>query len=103
MKKTVALLGLALTSLSAIAQEAAVEAAEVAVSAGMVNYSVPAMAIALGIAAIGGTLAQGRIVSSAMDGISRNPQAQSEMFIPMILGLAFIESLVIFALIYKYL
>lgn len=67
------------------------------------DWSVVAMALTLGIAAFGGTFAQGRIVSSAMDGISRNPQAQSEMFIPMILGLAFIESLVIFALIYKYL
>ena len=67
------------------------------------DWSVVAMALTLGIVALGGTFAQGRIVSSAMDGISRNPQAQSEMFIPMILGLAFIESLVIFALIYKYL
>ena len=92
MKKTVALFGLALLSVPAFAMEA-----------GLADWSVPAMAIALGIAAIGGTLAQGKIVSSAMDGISRNPQAQSEMFIPMILGLAFIESLVIFALIYKYL
>ncbi|MEO0335949.1 MAG: ATP synthase F0 subunit C [Pseudomonadota bacterium] len=67
------------------------------------DWNVPFMALALGLAALGGTMAQGKIVSSAMDGISRNPQAQSEMFIPMILGLAFIESLVIFALIYKYL
>lgn len=70
---------------------------------GGADWSVVAMALTLGIAAFGGTFAQGKIVSSAMDGISRNPQAQGDMFIPMILGLAFIESLVIFALIYKYL
>ncbi len=61
-----------------------------------------AMAIALGIAAVGGTLAQGKAISAALDGIARNPSAQDKIFTPMILGLAFIESLVIFTLVYKF-
>lgn len=50
----------------------------------------------VGLAALGGTLAQGKIGASAMDGIARNPQAGKDMFTPMIIGLVFAESLVIF-------
>ncbi len=55
--------------------------------------------IAIGIAALGGALGQGRVGASAMDGIARNPQASNVMFVPMIVGLALIESLVIYALV----
>ena len=61
-----------------------------------------AMAIALGLAAIGGALGQGKAISAALEGIARNPSAQDKIFTPMILGLAFIESLVIFTLVYKF-
>jgi F-type H+-transporting ATPase subunit c len=49
----------------------------------------------LGLAALGGTLGQGKIGGAAMDGIARNPQASKEMFTPMIVALALVESLVI--------
>jgi F-type H+-transporting ATPase subunit c len=55
--------------------------------------------LGIGIAAAGGALAQGRAVSSAMEGLSRNPQASDKMFLPLILGLVFIESLVIYTLV----
>ena len=55
-------------------------------------------AIAIGVAAFGGAIAQGKIGAAAMDGIARNPQARKEMFVPMIIGLALVESLVIYAL-----
>ena len=55
--------------------------------------------LAIGIAALGGALGQGKIGAAAMDGIARNPQAQKTMFVPMILGLVLIESLVIYALV----
>jgi F-type H+-transporting ATPase subunit c len=58
--------------------------------------------LTIGIAALGGGLGQSRIVAAFMEGVARNPQAQEKMFTPMILGLAFIESLVIFALIAKF-
>ncbi len=51
----------------------------------------------IGIAALGGALGQGKLVSSAVESISRNPGAAGQMNTPIILGLAFIESLVLFA------
>lgn len=56
-------------------------------------------ALAIGLAAIGGCLGQGKVGSSAMEGLARNPQAQKNMFTSMILGLVFIESIVIFSLV----
>jgi F-type H+-transporting ATPase subunit c len=53
--------------------------------------------LAIGLAAIGGALGQARTAASALDGIARNPAAQSKIFTPMIIGLALIESLVIYA------
>ena len=58
-----------------------------------------AAGLAIGLAALGGALGQARVGGSAMEGIARNPQAQKEMFVPMIIGLALIESLVIYALV----
>lgn len=54
-------------------------------------------AIGLGIAAFGGALGQGKTAAAALEGIARNPGAQNKIFTPMILGLALIESLVIYA------
>lgn len=56
-----------------------------------------AAGLAIGLAAIGGAIGQGMTAASALDGISRNPAAQSKVFTPMIIGLALIESLVIYA------
>ena len=80
---------------SAFAEEAAEVAVEV-VSGN--NYKALAVGLAVGLAALGGTLGQGKLVSAAMEGIARNPQAAKAMFTPMMLGLAFVETLVIFAL-----
>ena len=54
---------------------------------------------AIGLAALGGTMGQGRATASALEGISRNPGAAARIQTPMILGLALIESLVLFALV----
>jgi F-type H+-transporting ATPase subunit c len=58
-----------------------------------------AAGIGIAIAAFGGALSQGRTAASALDGIARNPGAADKLFTPMILGLALIESLVIYSLI----
>ena len=60
-------------------------------------------ALVMGLAALGGAFAQGKIGASAMDGIARNPQAQQNMFVSMIIGLVLIESLVIYALVISFL
>lgn len=58
-----------------------------------------AAALAISVAAFGGALGQGRAAAAALEGIARNPGAQNKIFTPMILALALIESLVIYALI----
>jgi len=62
-----------------------------------------ACGIGIAIAAFGGAIGQGLTAFSALSGISRNPGASGKIFTPMILGLALIESLVIYALIIAFL
>ncbi len=59
--------------------------------------------IAIGAAAFGGSLGQGRAAAAALEGIARNPQAAGKIQTPMIIGLALIESLVIYALVIAFL
>ena len=58
--------------------------------------------LAIGLAAFGGGIAQGNAAKGALEGIARNPQASEKLFTPMIIGLALIESLVIYALVIAY-
>jgi|SRR6516162_7196331 F-type H+-transporting ATPase subunit c len=51
--------------------------------------------IASGLAALG----QGRVGAAACEGMARNPAARPAIQLALILGLAFIESLVLFALV----
>jgi F-type H+-transporting ATPase subunit c len=55
--------------------------------------------LAIGIAAHGTGIGQGTAVSKAVEGISRNPGAANKIMTPMIIGLAMIESLAIYALV----
>ena len=57
-----------------------------------------AAALAIGVAAFGGAFGQGRVAAAALEGIARNPNARGAIFTPLILSLALIESLVIYAL-----
>ncbi len=63
------------------------------------DYALFAAALGMAIASLGGAIAQGRTASSALEGIARNPGAADKMFVPMILGLVLIESLVIYSLV----
>jgi F-type H+-transporting ATPase subunit c len=58
-----------------------------------------ASGIGIGIAAFGGALGQGKAVAAALEGIGRNPGASGKILTPMIIGLAMIESLVIYSLV----
>ncbi len=55
-----------------------------------------AAGLGLALAAFGGALGQSRAISAALEGIARNPGADKKIFTPLIIGLAFIESLVIY-------
>lgn len=54
-----------------------------------------AAALAISVAAVGGALGQGKTATAALEGLARNPEAKVTG--PMIIGLALIESLVIYA------
>jgi F-type H+-transporting ATPase subunit c len=58
-----------------------------------------ASGLGIGIAAAGGAVGQGKALQGALDGIARNPGASGKVFTPMIIGLAMIESLVIYSLV----
>lgn len=55
--------------------------------------------LAVGLAGIGAGLGQGRAVASAMESIGRNPNAADRIQTPMIIGIAFMEALAIYALV----
>ena len=57
-----------------------------------------AVAIGMGAAAFGCGLGQGRIASAACEGMARNPGAAGPIRAAMILGLVFVETLVLFTL-----
>src|SRR5512133_299531 len=88
-----AVMALAMMATPAFAQGAPAEAARpvnwVAITSGF------AMAIAVALAALG----QSRVASSACEGLARNPAARPGIQLALILGLAFIESLVLFTLV----
>ena len=63
------------------------------------QWAVLAGGLCIAIAATAGTLAHAWAASNALQGIARNPDASGKIFTPMILALALIESLVIYALV----
>ncbi|HEY6419154.1 MAG TPA: ATP synthase F0 subunit C [Candidatus Binataceae bacterium] len=85
----------------AMAQEAAGGGAGgTALRAGLIAL---AANIGVGIAAFGSGLGQGRMVAAAMESIGRNPNSSGQIFTPMLLGLAFIEALTLYALVIAFL
>ncbi|MEW6607846.1 MAG: ATP synthase F0 subunit C [bacterium] len=61
--------------------------------------SVLAAGIGIGIATIGPGIGQGIATSKAVEGVARQPEASGKIMTLLILGLAFIESLVLYALV----
>lgn len=59
--------------------------------------------LCIAIASFGGALGQSRVAMAAVEGISRNPEAASKVMTFMIIALALIESLVIYALVIAFL
>ena len=81
---------------TAFAQDAAAEAENLATA---IAGRALAAGLAIGIAAFGCGLGQGRAATAALEGIARNPNASGKILVPLILGLALIESLCIYALV----
>ncbi len=55
--------------------------------------------LTVAIAAVAGSIAQGRAVGAAVEALARQPEAGGRMFTFLILGLALIEALTIYALV----
>ena len=64
-----------------------------------VRWGLVSAAFVLGIAAAAGAIGQGRAIAAAVEGIARNPTAAGPIRLNMLIGLALIESLVIYALV----
>jgi F-type H+-transporting ATPase subunit c len=82
-------------------------AAEAAAPAGAVDYtkaivigcSLIAVGIAMGFGTIGTGVGMGHGLSGATNAVGRNPEAQGKILLTMMVGLAMIESLAIYALV----
>jgi len=92
-KASILLSGLA--GLALLAPAAFAQGSEAAAAGAGKGALVIAAIFGVGIAAFGCGLGQGRIGAAAQEGIARNPGAAKSMFIPMILALAFVETLVL--------
>lgn len=58
-----------------------------------------AATFSMAIAVVAAALAQASGLKAACEGVARNPEAQSKIMQPLIIGLAFIESLAIYVLV----
>jgi F-type H+-transporting ATPase subunit c len=62
-------------------------------------YSAVAAGFGIAIAAFGTGLGQGMAVKASVEGVARNPEASGKITVTMMIGLAMIESLCIYALV----
>mgnify|MGYP001580646335 CR=1 FL=1 len=100
MRKIISVILMTLALVCLLAPFVFAEEAKAAVSG---DSSVKAMAVlaaglAIGIAALGTGIGQGIGLSKACEGAARNPGATAKIQILLIIGLAMIESLAIYAL-----
>ena len=96
MKKKALFILLALVALLVAAPVAAQE--EDHSEGADVDWGILAAGFAIAIAAAGGAAGQAKAAAAAVSAIARNPGAGGDIRLALILGLAFIESLVIYAL-----
>lgn len=105
MKKIFFMFVTLLAASPAFAQEAAATAATAAATAataglgGAVGWVALGTGLMMGLAVFGGAFGQSKAANAALDGIARNPSAAKDIRGNLILALALMESLVLFALI----
>ncbi len=92
----VVLIALALFAPLALAEEAAPAAGAKPGYNGMI---VLGLGLAIGLAALGTGIGQGLGLKGAAEGVARNPGASGKITTTLIIGLAMIESLAIYALV----
>lgn len=92
------LLVLGLTTM-ALAADATVSVGDKSAALQFYVYSAIAAGFGIAIAAFGCGIGQGMAVRGAVEGIARNPEASGKVTVTMLIGLAMIESLSIYALV----
>lgn len=92
---TLLVLGLATMALAADAAGGGEKAAGIS----FFVYSAVAAGFGIAIAAFGCGIGQGMAVKGAVEGIARNPDSSGKVTVTMLIGLAMIESLSIYALV----
>ncbi len=91
------LTGLLVMAGAAVAADGAVAKVPMDTDAIAVTYL--GVALGMAVAAAGCGIAQGLGLKAACEGTARNPEAGGKLMVTLILGLAFIESLAIYALV----
>lgn len=103
LKRLAIVLGVVAAVMMIIATAGAyAESGEAAAAAGAVDYTAGfkaiAAAIAIGLASCGGAIGMGIFGAKTSEGISRQPEADGKIRTSFMLGLVFIETVVIYAL-----
>ena len=80
-----------LTLLGGVLASPVVLAADEAATGSPAGLAKLGAAIAIGLGAFGAATGQGRAASAAMEGIARNPTSRGDVFVPLIIALAFME------------
>jgi F-type H+-transporting ATPase subunit c len=101
MKKAAGFLVTVLVMASATIAQAAEAAAGATdyTKAIVVGCSLLAVGIAMGLGTIGTGMGMGQGLSGATSAVGRNPEAQGKILLTMMVGMAMIESLAIYALV----
>lgn len=102
MKKSISVMLLAFALICllapfALAEEAAAPASEAVATSGK-TFAAMGAGLAIGLAALGTGIGQGIGLSKACEGVARNPGVSGKITTTLIIGLAMIESLAIYAL-----
>ena len=96
MKRQIALFSTALVGLLLAAPAFAADAATAPGGDETAKWIVITSGFAMAIAAFGCAFGQSKVAAAACEGVARNPGARPGLFLFMILGLVFIETLALF-------
>lgn len=97
MKKLLSFFAVLFSTMFVAAAAFAEEGAAAAAGGSTKSVLAIASGIAIAVAAFGGAISQSKAAVAALEGIARNPGASGKVQTPMIIALALIESLVIYA------
>jgi F-type H+-transporting ATPase subunit c len=84
---------------AATTEDNAVESTEVSTADSSTGNKAIAAALAIGLAAAAGAIGMGMAISKSSESIARQPEAEGKIRTTLMLGLVFIETAIIYALI----